>query len=446
MHAGRYRRTAALLAVTGSALLIAAGCGSDSDSSSSSDSKDTKTTSTMSDSSSSDSMTASDTTISSPGVDLRLTLDRLLGEHAALALVALDKTIAGEQDAQATVDALGANTDDLAAAIGSVYGDDAAEAFKSQWTAHIGMFVKYATGVAKKDPAMKAAAAKDLAGYQASFAKFLSTAAGLDANAASAALGMHVKQLEASMDAFGAGDYPKAYATAREAYAHMFGTGDALAAAISRQMPDKFGTGAVGSGTADTRVLLDQQLGEHAFLATVALTKTMAGAKDAGAAVKALDGNTVDLGKTIGSVYGKDAQEAFLAQWRAHIGFFVEYATGLAKNDDKLKQKGADDLGGYSEGFAKFLATATGGDKAAFKSALEEHVMQLTGALDDADSGDAGKAWMGERTAYEHMFGTGDAILTAIVQQNPDKFPAAKDPNSSDAGTAGGGDSDSMNG
>jgi hypothetical protein len=436
MHAGRYRRTAALLAVTGSALLIAAGCGSDN--SSSSDSKDSKTTSTMSKSDSADSMKTSDTSISSPGVDLRVTLDRLLGEHAALALVALNKTIAGEKDAQATVDALGANTDDLAAAIGSVYGDDAAQAFKTQWTAHIGMFVKYATGVAKKDPAMKAAAAKDLAGYQASFAKFLNTAAGLDANAASAALGMHVKQLEASMDAFGAGDYPKAYASAREAYAHMYGTGDALAAAISKQMPDKFGTGTVGSGTADTRVLLDQQLGEHAFLATVALTKTMGGAKDAGAAVKALDGNTVDLSKTIGSVYGKDAQAAFLSQWRAHIGMFVDYATGLATNDDTLKQKGADDLDGYSEGFSKFLATATGGDQAAFKSALDEHVMQLTGALDDADAGDAGKAWTGERTAYEHMFGTGDAIVAAIVKQNPDKFPAG-----SGGGTS---SSDSMNG
>jgi hypothetical protein len=158
----------------------------------------------------------------------------------------------------------------------------------------------------------------------------------------------------------------------------------------------------------------------------VALTKTMGGAKDAGAAVKALDANTVDLSTTIGSVYGTDAQAAFLGQWRAHIGMFVDYATGLATDDDDLKQKGADALDGYSEGFSKFLATATDSDQAAFKSALEEHVSQLTGALDAADAGDANEAWSLEREAYAHMFGTGDALVSAIVTQNPDKFPAEK--------------------
>ncbi len=411
-----------MAAVLSSAALIAAGCGDDGESgSSSSGSGDTTSESSDSDDESS-AETTSASPISSPGVDLRVTLDRLLAEHAALALVALNKTIAGEADAGATVSALGANTDDLSAAIGSVYGDDAAEAFKTQWEAHIGMFVEYATGVAKKDNALKAKAKKDLSGYQASFAKFLNEAAGLDSQAAAGALGMHVSQLTKSMDQFGAGQYDASYATAREAYAHMFGTGDALAAAISRQKPDEFGMGDVSQAAADTRVLVDQQLGEHAFLATVALTKTMSGAKDAGAAVKALDGNSNDLAATIGSVYGPDAEEAFDAQWKAHIGMFVDYATGLATDDDELKQKGATDLEGYSESFGKFLATATDGDAEAFQSGLDEHVAQLTGALDAADEGDAEQAWMLEREAYAHMFMTGDALVTAIVTQNPDKF------------------------
>ena len=431
-----------MAAVLGSAALIAAGCGDDGDSGSSSNSGSDDTTS---ESASDDSTTepASDSSpISSPGVDLRVTLDRLLAEHAALALVALNKTIAGEKDAGAVVTALQGNTDDLSAAIGSVYGDDAAEAFKTQWEAHIGMFVEYATGVAKKDNAMKAKAKKDLAGYQASFAKFLNTAAGLDAKAAEGALGMHVMQLTTSLDQFGAKQYDASYASAREAYAHMYGTGDALSAAISKQKPEDFGTGTVAAGTADTRVLVDQQLAEHAFLAAVALTKTMSGAKDAGAAVKALDGNSNDLAKTIGSVYGADAQQAFDTQWKAHIGMFVDYATGLATDDDELKQKGADDLAGYSESFGKFLATATDGDAGAFSDALDAHVAQLTGALDAADEGDADEAWSLVREAYAHMFMTSDALTTAIVTQNPDKFPAGTDPNPADAGSAGGGDTD----
>lgn len=420
-----------MAAVLGSAALIAAGCGDDGESKAASGSGSDSATSETVDHGTTEA--ASHSPVSSPGVDLRVTLDRLLAEHAALALVALNKTIAGEKDAGATVTALGANTDDLSAAIGSVYGDDAAEAFRSQWEAHIGMFVEYATGVATKDQAMKAKARKDLSGYQASFAKFLNTATGLDSQAATGALGMHVQQLTKSMDQFGAGQYDASYTSAREAYAHMFGTGDALAAAISKQKPDEFGTGDVSAAAADTRVLIDQQLGEHAFLAAVALTKTMSGAKDAGVAVKALEGNSNDLAATIGSVYGKDAQQAFDAQWKAHVGMFVDYATGLATDDDDLKQKGADDLDGYSVGFAKFLATATDGDEDAYRASLDEHVAELTSALDAADEGDAEEAWSLVRDAYAHMYMTGDALTAAIVTQNPDKFGGS---------TSGGGSND----
>ena len=444
MHAGRWKRVAGTAAVLASAALVAVGCGDDGDSnegSSGSSGKDDTAMSSDSDTDDGADASASNSATSSPGVDLRVTLDRLLAEHASLAWLALTKTIAGEKDAAATVTALQGNTDDLAEAVGSVYGDDAAEAFKAQWEAHIGMFVAYATGVAKKDEAAKAKAKQDLAGYQKSFAKFLNTAAGLDAKAAEGALGMHVTQLTTAVDQFGAGQYPQSYATARTAYKHMFGTGDALSAAITKQKPDEFGTGSVGTVAADTRVLVDGQLAEHAFLAAVATTKSLTGAKDAKAAVAALNANTADLTKTIGSVYGDDAASAFKSQWDAHIGMFVAYTTALAKDDDAAKQAAADDLAGYTESFGEFLATATDGDAEAYQSALEKHVADLAGALDAADAGDAEQAWSLTRDAYAHMYMTGDALVAAIVAQNPDKFPAAEDPNPADEGTAGGGDS-----
>lgn len=411
-----------MAAVLGSAALIAVGCGGDEgdSGSSGSGSGDTTTETTADDSADTDA--AATSPVSSPGVDLRVTLDRLLAEHASLAWLALTKTIAGEPDAGAVVTQLQANTDELSAAVGSVYGDDAAEAFKTQWEAHIGMFVAYATGVAKKDEAAKAAAKKDLAGYQKSFAAFLNQAAGLNAQAAEGALAMHVSQLATAVDQFGAGQYPQSYASARTAYKHMFGTGDALSAAISKQKPEDFGTGDVNAAAADTRVLVDGQLAEHAFLAAVATTKSLTGAKDAKAAVASLNANTADLTKTIGSVYGADAAEAFKTQWDAHIGMFVAYTVALAKDDDAAKQAAADDLAGYTESFGEFLATATDGDADAYQAALEEHVADLAGALDAADAGDADQAWELTRDAYAHMYMTGDALVAAIVTQNPDKF------------------------
>ena len=42
-----------------------------------------------------------------------------------------------------------------------------------------------------------------------------------------------------------------------------------------------------------------------------------------------LDANSVALAKTLGSVY-PDAEKPFLASWRQHIGFFVDYTLGKA--------------------------------------------------------------------------------------------------------------------
>ncbi len=414
MHSA-LRRTGTALLVLAAAAAIATGCGDDSDSAS--DSSTSSSDAAMEDGESMEASALDMTLVSSPATDLRVTLDRLLGEHAALALVALDKSIAGEADAGAVVTALEGNTDDLADAIGSVYGDEAAESFKAQWTAHIGFFVDYATGVAKDDAAMKAKASEQLAGYQKSFSAFLAEAAGLDAQAAAAALQMHVKQLTASMDAFGAGNYAKSYMSMRDAYEHMFGTGDALSGAIIAQMPDKFDMGEVSQTAADTRVTLGRQLGEHAFLATVALNKTMTGAKDANQAVAALDANTADLGATIGSVYGDEAQEQFLTRWRAHIGFFVDYAMAKVNDDDDKADDARTALDGYAESFDAFLAGATGADEGTFAPGLQEHVEQLVGAIDAIDEGDADTAWSLERDAYAHMYMAADAITAAIVAQ-----------------------------
>ena len=60
--------------------------------------------------------------IESPATDLRVTLDRLLAEHALLATFAMQKGLGGEKDFDAIAGALDANTVDLGAAIGSVFG------------------------------------------------------------------------------------------------------------------------------------------------------------------------------------------------------------------------------------------------------------------------------------------------------------------------------------
>ena len=66
-------------------------------------------------------------------------------------------------------------------------------------------------------------------GYNAAFANFLATATELPEPALKDAVAEHITGLKGQIDAYAAKDYPTAYANVRDAYAHMFMTGDTLA-------------------------------------------------------------------------------------------------------------------------------------------------------------------------------------------------------------------------
>ena len=176
--------------------------------------------------------------------DLRVTLGRLLGEHAILAMTATQKGVTGKKDFKAIAAALDRNSVELANTIGSVYGAEARKEFldgELKWRAHIGFFVDYTTARAKKDKAGQNKAVKNLEGYIESFSRFLADATGLPPATVKATITEHVNQLKGQIDAYAAGDYAKAYRLYREAYAHMYMTGDALSGAIVKQSPEEFG-------------------------------------------------------------------------------------------------------------------------------------------------------------------------------------------------------------
>ncbi|MDX1621330.1 MAG: hypothetical protein R3320_10090, partial [Nitriliruptorales bacterium] len=70
--------------------------------------------------------------------------------------------------------------------------------------------------------------------------------------------------------------------------------------------------------------------------------------------------------------------------WRQHIGFFVDYAKGVATNDDSLKQGALEDLDGYREQAGAFFEKISGGEipADAVKQNLDKHVETLTTAID----------------------------------------------------------------
>ena len=357
--------------------------------------------------------------------DLRVGLNSLLGEHVLIAAVATSHALGGRDAAfKGAVGGLDANSIDISKAIGSVYGPDAEKVFLPLWRKHIGFFVDYTTGVAAKDKAKQDKAVADLVSYSEDFAAFLSSAnPNLPKRAVTELVKGHILTLKDVVDAQAAGDWPKAYTAIRSAYGHMHMIGDPLAAAIVKQFPQRF-SGAVDSPAANLRNTLNLALREHAIIAAMA-TGSALGGRDAEfkAATGALDVNSVDISKAIGSVYGADAEKAFLPLWRKHIGFVVDYTVGIATKDKAKQDKAVADLIKYSEDFGAFLSSANPNlPKSTVAELVKGHVVTLKDVIDAQAAKEWPMVYTNLRTAASHMAMIANPLGMAIAKQFPEKY------------------------
>jgi hypothetical protein len=357
--------------------------------------------------------------------DLRSNLNALLGEHVLIAAVATSHALGGREAAfNGAVGGLDANSVDISKAIGAVYGADAEKAFLPLWRKHIGFFVDYTTGTATKDKAKQDKAVADLVGYSQDFDAFLSSAnPNLPKNVVADLVKGHILTLKDVVDAQAAGDWPKAYAATRAAYHHMQMIGDPLASAIVRQFPDRF-AGSTNSSASTLRTTLNMTLREHAIIAAMATGSALGGREaEFKSAANALDGNSIDIAKTIGSVYGADAERAFLPLWRRHIGFVVDYTTGLAAKDKAKQDKAVDDLIKYSEDFGAFLTSANPNlPKSIVAELVKGHIVTLKDVVDAQAAREWPKVYANLRMAASHMAMIADPLGMAIAKQFPDRF------------------------
>lgn len=363
---------------------------------------------------------------------LRATLSTLLQSHVYLAGIA---TSAALQDGptspafKAAAATLDLNSQDLAAAVGSVYGDAAGKTFLALWRKHIGFFVDYTVGLATNNKAMQTKALADLDQYRADFGAFIESATGgiLSKDAVATELKAHVQTLSAAIAAQAAGS-PKAFALLRTAASHMPMTADVLATAFAQQFPAKF-PGSTEDPAAVLRTGLDDLLQEHVYLAGIATATALHDGPTSAnykAAAATLDLNTQDLAAAIGSVYGQQAGTTFLSLWRKHIGFFVNYTLGAAAGDKKMEAAALKDLDGYRADFGAFIESATGGilSKDAVATELKGHIATLSAAI-AAQAAGSTKAYGLLRDAANHMPMTADVLAAAFVQQFPAKFAPA---------------------
>ncbi|MGH7308020.1 MAG: hypothetical protein ACREK6_04930 [Candidatus Rokuibacteriota bacterium] len=163
---------------------------------------------------------------------------------------------------------------------------------------------------------------------------------------------------------------------------------------------------------------------EHVYLAAAATGAALDGREaEFKAAAGALDQNSMAIGRAIGSVYGPDAEQAFLPLWRKHIGFAVDYTVGVASKDRTKQDKAVNDLIGYTRDFGAFLNSANPNlPTKVVADLVQHHVVTLKSVIDAQASKDQAKAYTALRTAAGHMQAIADPLADAIAKQFPDRF------------------------
>ena len=374
--------------------------------------------------------------------ELRIALDTILTEHAFLAVETMQKGIDGAEDFDQASAALLANSDDLAAAVTSVYGEEGGAAFLEIWNSHIGYFVDYVVATGEGDEDGRAKAIADLEEYKTEQAQFFDTATEnrLPEAAVKEGLDVHVDQLITSFDAYAEGDFETAYASERESIHHMSMFAETLSIAITDQFPDQFDNTNPDTPAVDLRAGLNMIFTEHAGLAAMAMQDGVDGAESFDQAAGALLANADDLSAAVGSVYGDEAGEAFSEVWGSHIGYFVDYVTATAEENTEGQEQAKADLDEYIVEQAALLDAATEGrvPADALEEGLTAHVDQLLVAFDSYVAGDYETAYASIREAYAHMTMPAAGLSAAITNQFPEEFGEAAMPSEMPATGMGG--------
>lgn len=143
----------------------------------------------------------------------------------------------------------------------------------------------------------------------------------------------------------------------------------------------------VNSDGSNLRAQLTALLADHVYLAGAAIDQALQDGGDltteqVGAAVAALDENSVEVAALVGSAY-PDAEQPFLDSWRSHIPFFVNYTVAKATGDQAGVDQALSDLSGYAVSFGQLINSVVPELPAeAVQAELEMHAESLVAAID----------------------------------------------------------------
>ena len=347
-------------------------------------------------------------------VQLRSTLERLLGAHVLHAdeLVRTAVTGAAEQNA-AVGESVARNQAELVELVTAAGGPAAGQQFQAAWQNHVDVLSSYATALQEQDAAGQAAARQQYVAAERQLAQSFSTVVGgrVPLPALTQAATMHGEHLLDQADAFAGGGYDTAYSIQRAAFGHMIVAADVLArgAAQAAGLP----TAELDAPRRTLQTAMSSLLAQHMGLMVQAMRAAHDRAPDFPAAGRAVNLNTTELAGAIRTLYGEAASRQFLDIWAGHVEALISYASA----DDEGEREQRREAGtGYAPQLARFLATATEQRLPAIElaAALTEHDTHLRDSLDAYAAGDVDESQALAERGYAHMFGLSQELATAV--------------------------------
>lgn len=372
-------------------------------------------------------------------VETRITLERLLGNHATLTARFMRARMQSGVDLFETAEqAIVANTEEMRAAIGSVLGDGAADEFEPLWASHVEALGDYARAVSDEDDAGREEALAALADFRRRYGAFIASATGgsIAAPDAEANIGAHLDHLTGHVDAYAGGDHVAAFGLQRQAYAHMFPVAGTLAGGIGSpggELPV-----AVDPLPQQVRSRLGMLLGEHFELVVEAMRSGVTGSDDFDGVAEALNGNTRDLTAALDGLFGAEVASAFAQTWAGHTELLMRYTAAFVDEDEAERRSVLGELEALRGRLATTFSELTGGalPVATVATTLTAHDGQLLDQLAAYAEEDYATAYDISFEGYHHMFDVAAALAPAIETRLLALLPQGG-PQTGGGGTAG---------
>ncbi|TAA73520.1 hypothetical protein [Planococcus salinarum] len=400
-------------------------------------------------------------TVETPAAQLRADLSQLLSTHfiyqTEVALEAYHKAEEGGPTGDGLEQAqeqLEVNGEQLTAAIKSVYGQEAADAFDKIFDTQYEDSAGYGTAIANGNQEEIDQVKKDLLTvFPTDLGTLLSQATGgnLPKDTAISVLQEHEKDVMQFLDHSVAGNFDEAYAEFSEGYERMFTVGTALSSAIVTQMPEKFNNTKAVTPASDLRATFSQLLGEHFYYQTATSIEAYDAAKgEGGEAFEAVgekqEENAEKMTAAVKSLYGQEAADAFGEIFNTQYEDSEALGEAIANGDTEKVNEITDELlNTFAVDLGTLLSEATGGalPKETAISVLQQHEQSTIDITNSYAAGDYAAVYNKFTEGHALMFTIGTALSGAIVQQNPEQFAAA--PGMPETGMGGTADSGSMN-